>query len=704
MKKLTVIAPAADADLLLRRLMHLGCIEPICDLPDGCDPASFTELPRRAAEVAERVAHIDRVLPVLQARRSGRGKPRPMIEPTAFLQSEEAARARKTVTETEKLLDAIEKTKEELRREEALMHSLVPYLDFPYPLDGSGTKTTKFLLGRLPRETEEVTLQRLCDEVGIVASILCTDAAARHIAVITHRGTEEQAREALAVIGFEEASFACTNGRAVKIFDAAQKRTEQHLSQLSRFDARLNVLAENLFEVQILADVERVNEETARHAEKLHGIGSCVILTAWCPAYEAARVSKFLSGITAAFELSDPAPEEKPPCPANEAPYAGPLASLFATYRTPWFGKFHAAPLLTLFYALLFGLFFADAGFGLVFLAAFGIALLLLPPEHMLRRALPMLACCGTACLVFGILCGNYFGDLLQRLLSKSSPLLPAPALGAALTKLLALLRTPWLFLAVALAPAGLYLLTVLTLRTVRLCREKRTLEALLVVAPHLVFAVGVGLLWLHPIVGAAVISAALLAIVTVGIVVGSNARARLIAIGGRLLDLLLDLTHALSAARPLLLGALALPCLAAAHRVPTGGGKTLLLLACVIAVFAATHALQVAANRLPSLAKRAKLAFAARFADCYPHREILHHPLKLRYRYLTDVSVTARDEELISGEADDAMNDPEPTEDVATDAAAPAPDEPSEPAPSKAEQDDAGNQNLQEGTGAQDP
>lgn len=667
MKKLTVIAPAADADLLLRRLMHLGCIELICDTPDGCDPASFTALPSHVEEATERAAHIDRVLPVLQARRPRKRGARPMIEPSGFLQSEEAARAQKTVTETEKLLDAIEKTKEALRKEQALMHSLVPYLDFPYPLDGTGTKTTVFLLGRLPRETEETTLRRLCEEVGLVAEILTTDTTARHIAAITHRSTEADARAALAVIGFEEAAFTCTSGRAVKIFDAAQKRAEQCKAELARFDARLNVLAENLCDVQILADIAHVNAKTAAYAEKLPGVGSCVVLTAWCPAYEAARVSKFLSRITVAFELCDPAPEEKPPCPVNDAPYSGPLCALFAAYRTPWFGKLHAAPLLTVLYALLFGLFFADVGIGLVSLVLFGAALLLLPSEHMLRRALPMLACCSIACLAFGALCGNYFGNTLSEMLAKDGApvaLVPQPTWKAALLKLLSLLRAPRIFLAVSLAPAALYLLTALTLRTVQLCREKRALEALLVVTPHLMFAVGLGLLWLSPMIGAAVSGAALLFLVTVGLAVGNTAHSRLIAIGGRLLDLLLDLAHALTAARPLMLGALALPCLALIDRAPTATGKTLLLTVGMLSVFAPSHALQMAVNHLPALAKRAKLAFTARFADHYPHRETLHRPLKHTYRYITDVSISAQDAEIATPPTDsEPANAPEESE-----------------------------------------
>ncbi|MBE6605199.1 MAG: hypothetical protein E7639_05805 [Ruminococcaceae bacterium] len=642
MKRLTVIAPTKDTDLLLRRLMHLGCIE-LTERPDGEEMLSDNAPKTDRVAVSERLCRVRAVLPVLAARRYRRRSVRTAIDYSSFLTSKTAERAEKTVTEAEKLLDFTAQTAEKIRQEQELMQALLPYLDFPYPLNEAGTEKTKFLLGALPPSASAATLNDVADSVGFVAKVLCVDKNGTYIAVVVHRNTEREAREALTQLGFTEAVLADTAGRAVTVFDAAQKRAARYEDELKHAHARLDVLAENYDEVCALLDVLQVSEQTAILKERLISLDSCTVLTAWCPAFEVARITRVLDSMTVAYDFTDPEMTEKPPRPAAEPPYTGRAASLFAIYHTPWHGKWNAAVPLTLFYALLFGLLFADVGFGLVSLIA---TLLLLLPKRtpaILKRGALLLGCCGLAQVLFGIPLGHYFGNTLLSLLQETdaaATLIPLPPLANALSLCRAHLMHHKVLLAVALLPAVTYLCTVFTLRIIFLVRAQRAREIPPAVGPHLCFFVGLGLFWLHPLAGAIALTVALVSIAATGLLAGAAKRERLIAIGGGMIDLLYELTLALCAARTLLLALTAMLCLWPISLFSPESNATWPMLLATLLCFAIAHALNLLLNKAPALVGCAKLCYMAHFAACYPGRAILHRPMKMANRYTRDTSL----------------------------------------------------------------
>lgn len=643
MKRLTVIVPTEDTDLLLRRLMHLGCAE-LTERPDGETALCTGTAPQTDKDaISERLDRVKRVLPVLAARRYKRHRVRADIDYSSFLASKTAERAEKTVTETEKLLEFTAQTAEKIQHEQELMHALLPYLNFPYPLNEAGTEKTEFLLGALPSNAGTATLNDVADTAGFVAKVLSADKSGTYIAVITHRDAASETREALAQLGFTEAAFADTTGRVVALFDAAQKRAAKYEDDLKHAHVRLDVLAENYDDVCALFDVLQANEQAAILKERLISLGPCTVLTAWCPAFEAARITRVLSAMTVAYDFTDPEITEKPPRPAAEPPYVGRAASLFAIYHTPWHGKWNAAVPLTLFYALLFGILFADVGFGLVALLA---SLVLLLPKRIptvLRRAALLLSCCGIALMLFGAPLGHYFGDTLLTLLQQTdatATLTPLPPLASALAFGRSLLMRYDVLSAVALLPAVTYLCTVFALRIIFLVRARRAREISLIVGPHLCFFVGLGLFWLDPIVAAIVLALALISMVITGLLAGATKKERLIAIGGGFIDLLCELTKTLCAARTLPLALVAMLCLRlASHLAPQISPAYASLLAALLC-FAVAHTLNLLLNKAPVPVGCAKLSYMAHFAAYYPGRAILHRPMKAANQYTRDTSL----------------------------------------------------------------
>ncbi|MBR3862683.1 MAG: hypothetical protein IKM42_03385, partial [Clostridia bacterium] len=293
MEKLTVILPHDEVDAVLRRLMRLGTVSLSREEAGELTAAGLD--PGAAAKAAAQAARIDAVLPLL-TKRSHRKKPLFSIpvpfDPTEFKQSGDEEKAWKTVAEVEKVTEGLTALKGKLAEEDALMQSLIPYLDFKFSLDDKGTKTAALLLGSLPAGIKEERIEALGNEIGFVFEVLSSDSRGVYLAVITHRQTEQDTLRALSALGFLKASIPKTNGHATAIFDAAQSRANKIKSDIERLDARLDVLAENLTEVEILSDLAHTALLTEQNKEALLSTKKCAVLTGWCPTRERERVSR----------------------------------------------------------------------------------------------------------------------------------------------------------------------------------------------------------------------------------------------------------------------------------------------------------------------------------------------------------------------------------------------------------------------------
>jgi V/A-type H+-transporting ATPase subunit I len=94
-----------------------------------------------------------------------------------------------------------------------------------------------------------------------------------------------------------------------------------------------------------------------------------------------------------------------------------PFELLIALLPLPRYGTIDPTPFVAVFFPMMFGMMLGDVGYGVVLA---GIALLVhrrAKPGSMLRTAAEVAGPCAAFTIIFGVLYGEYFGDLGQRLL-----------------------------------------------------------------------------------------------------------------------------------------------------------------------------------------------------------------------------------------------------------------------------------------------
>ena len=222
------------------------------------------------------------------------------------------------------------------------------------------------------------------------------------------------------------------------------------------------------------------------------------------PVTSVEAVEKLLSGYACAYEFEDPGEDDDPPVLLKNNKFASCFEWVIGLYSYPKYSGFDPTFIMAIFYCILFGLMFADAGYGLLFVLIAFIAVPVIGIKGNLKKSIQMFGWCGVSCIVMGILFGGLFGDLPVRL---AVSMFGANEFQLAL--LLDPIKQPLVFLVISIGVGALHLITGMAIKFYMLCKRGKWLDALLDIGLWWVLFAGIALMaagvtpWL--LIGAAV-------------------------------------------------------------------------------------------------------------------------------------------------------------------------------------------------------
>ena len=650
MKKLTVLAPLRDADKLMRRLLRLRCAEirsvPVSELPDGgkllrydCDAA------RAAAE--RRVADVSAALTFLDgyavSARPWTKKPIDMT-PEAFESTGRRRAADAVVSEVLRIRDARTETLREVKRLEDLRIALRPWLDCDLPSAGGDTALCEVWWGILPAGALLPPLDgNTADTVWEDLHVAVTEVAdpdsrkekrSRYVTVVLFRRESDAVAHALADVGFERVTFRDLpdpDATARENDRLCVKRLGELENDLQTYTDRLRGLSRTLDDVAVLYDEEMTTLLAAREKAKLAATEQCVVLEAWIPSQTEERVTRALSRLPCAFETAEPAPDEEPPVLLANNGFASNFEWVVGMYAYPKYGTFDPTFIMSIFYFFIFGVMFADVGYGaLLVLGGFLLPKLLRMKDGM-KRMLHMFGYCGISCIALGFVFGGWFGDMPYAIMTNFLGYESVEAAKAAYPIFNGLvvtlggspislnpLENPMAFLVISLAIGAVHLITGMAVKFVLLCKKGEVFAAIFDIGSYWVLFAGLGLLvvnttaaWITVGVGA------LMIIATYGRGQKNPIMKFLMGLKG-LYDLISYASDLLSYCRILALGLAAgvvgqVINLLATMGGPTPGGFILL-----VAVMLLGHTLNMAINILGSFVHTSRLQYLEFFGKFY--------------------------------------------------------------------------------------
>ena len=317
------------------------------------------------------------------------------------------------------------------------------------------------------------------------------------------------------------ASFPDTHGTAKALFDRADRARRDAADHLEHLEIQLDSLAERIEEVEILSDIAHTAILKEEHKARLTATKQCALLAMWCPVYQKERVKRVLERADAAYEFTLPEEGEDVPVLLRNNAFARNFEWVVGMYSYPAYGKFDPTFVMSIFYFLIFGLMFADAGYGLVLSVVCFCAVRFLKPREGMKRFLLMFGYCGISCIICGVLFGSYFGNFplafMENVLGKTPSQMPhlsiLPSEAANVAVLFDPLQNPMAFLVVSLAVGAVHLIAGMAVKAYILCRRKQFLTALFDIGSYWLLFAGIGVVFVARTAGIILLVCGVLAI-----------------------------------------------------------------------------------------------------------------------------------------------------------------------------------------------
>ena len=309
----------------------------------------------------------------------------------------------------------------EAQRSETQMKALHPWLDLPVPQTFDKTKHTAVFIGSIEGEETAGT---------ILAMLAAADAALKNIHVeivsvspeqtnflaIVLKADSARAEDALRGIGF--ARPAATDGQLPK--DKLQSLLEQRDIARDHIHAcisKIETAKDSREDFLLLEDDMRMRADKYAAIAQLAHTNHVFVLEGYVPRKAAEPLCRELNGRFNCSALASPVSgdDEDVPVVLKNNRFAEPIEGVLSSYALPAAGDLDPTSVMSIFYFIMFGLMFSDAGYGVLLAGVTGFLLLRFKRmEHGTRMFMQMFFWCGISTIIWGVVFSSYFGDIVD--------------------------------------------------------------------------------------------------------------------------------------------------------------------------------------------------------------------------------------------------------------------------------------------------
>ena len=429
MKKLCVMAMAAQRQQLLRELLHLGCVE--ISEPDGklADPAWSALLKRENSRLLDTKSEITDVNTALAAikkyaqLKDGLFIQRHPISEAEFLGDETTERARSACKRIDSLLQTISGLQSEEGRLRAKRAALEPWKGLDVPLENQGTAHVLFRMGVCPSSTDTGAVRQALGQHAAEIFEVGADKQQTYYFLICLRAEEQDVMESLRPFNFSAVTFQDVTGTAEENLRSLDALLAENETSRKAAEAEIVKNAPERDALRLYAD--RLSAEAAKESntERLLTDGTILFFEGWAPAERMGQVSDLLERLGCAWEARDPTEEEYPEVPVQLKNnwLTRPLNMVTEMYSLPAYDNVDPNPLMAPFFILFYGIMMADMGYGILMILAGLFITKKYRPKGTMGHMFSLVTLCGVSTFIMGAITGGFFGDFLTQVVKLST-------------------------------------------------------------------------------------------------------------------------------------------------------------------------------------------------------------------------------------------------------------------------------------------
>ena len=426
MQRLTVCALKKDRKFILEKLQNLGVLEVDHVIGEDEDFKKMDTAGRRQG-FEKAAASADQALEILERYAPEKRSMFAALEGKKLISPGEERRVREERRDLLKAAREIydldrERAEElsEITKLENSIGSLTPWLGLDVPMKNSGTRRTEMLVGTMPGETTvesiyEVLSEKAPEIIGADIHVVLAEQSAVYLALICMKEDADAAEEALRSAGF---------ARPSQMWDGIPAEEKRSLEaeivscrrKIGEIEEKISEYTELREKLKIVADYYRVRAEKYVVLGQLPQSERTFVISGYIPKCEAERVADYLSQhYDCAAEVEDLKEDEEPPVILKNNPFSASMEGVVESYGLPVKGEIDPTTIMSFFYVFFFGMMLSDAAYGLIVAAVCGVLVWKFPRMSPgMKKSLKLFFYCGLSTVVWGVLFGGYFGNIVD--------------------------------------------------------------------------------------------------------------------------------------------------------------------------------------------------------------------------------------------------------------------------------------------------
>lgn len=305
------------------------------------------------------------------------------------------------------------------------IESLTPWLALDVPLKATHTERTVFFPGTMPGGTTlekvyEILAEKAPDAESAEVHIVSQEQSTVYLAVICLREESGAVEDALRSEGFARPSQSWEEvpSREKEILE--QKIAECRGS-ISEVEEKIKELSSEREKLKIVADYYRVRADKYEVLGTLPQSERTFVISGYIPAAVADKVAdRLMKKYDCMVDVEELREDEESPVILKNNPFSANMEGVVESYGLPVRGEIDPTTIMSFFYVFFFGMMLSDAAYGVIVSLVCGILVVKFPrmsPE--MKKSLKLFFYCGLSTIVWGVLFGGYFGNIVDIVTGK---------------------------------------------------------------------------------------------------------------------------------------------------------------------------------------------------------------------------------------------------------------------------------------------
>ncbi len=424
MKRIEICALQKDKKELLSLLQRKGIVE--ISAAESKENTFKEDTAQRCAEYSKGISDINNALEILK----------PYREEKQGMLSSLAGRKKLEKNEFDKfekeLNEVLSKVSEVIGEERAVAEekanrvklsataaALEPYMGLDVPVKADEDGRISYFTGAIAGEytlTDILTaLAKENENLELHVEVLSISKARTCIFVLCHALQKKETEAALRAVGFEYPSFS-VSGIPIDEIKNIEAKISESLEKEKHSLERLEALAKDAQEIELALDILTMKLDKAQALASLNQTEHAVFISGYIPAkYSDKVIAELNDKFELYVEAYTPEEDEDIPVALENNSFSAPVTGVLNAFGLPGKGEIDPVGIMSIFYYVLFGLMFSDAGYGLLMVLICGFVMLKFrKSDAPIIQSVKMFFWCGVSTAVWGVVLGSFFGDALE--------------------------------------------------------------------------------------------------------------------------------------------------------------------------------------------------------------------------------------------------------------------------------------------------